>query len=225
VTSIPMIAAQRRKDHGTHFVAPISRKEGPLIGSLFVDNTDLFNLDMRVNKNVHQAHSSLQNSIVNWGNLLIATGGALKPIKCSYYLILFWSKSDGTWVYADNVGNNDFTIHVPLADGSLAEIEQLPITTAAKMLGSMTYPAGNNKAGLEQMQSQGQERVDRVTTLSHCNTWFMVDRQFWHRLGYGICNNTASWDELELCLKRVYWQLLPKGGIRQTAPAVLRQMD
>ncbi len=66
------------------------------------------------------------------------------------------------------------------------------------------------------MQSQGQEWVDRVTTLSCCKTWFMVDRQFWPRLGYGICNNTASWDKLELCLKQVYWQLLPKGGIWRT---------
>jgi hypothetical protein len=148
----------------------------------------------------------------------------LKPIKCSYHLILFWWKSDGTWVYADNAGNN-FTIGIPLADGSLAEIEQLPVTTAVKMPGSMTCPAGLNKAGLEQMQSQGQEWVDRVTTLSHRNTWCMVDRQFWPCLGYGICNNTASWNKLELCLKQVYWQLLPKGGIWQTAPAVLRQID
>jgi hypothetical protein len=94
-----------------------------------------------VNKNVHQAHSSPHDSIVNWGNLLIATGGALKPIKCSYYLILFGWKSDGTWVYADNVGNDDFTIGIPLADGSLAEIEQLPVTTAVKMLGLKPLPS------------------------------------------------------------------------------------
>jgi hypothetical protein len=75
------------------------------------------------------------------------------------------------------------------------------------------------------MQSQGQEWVDRVTTLSRHNIWFMVDRQFWPHLGYSICSNTASWDKLELCLKQVYWQLLPKCGIWQTAPAVLRQMD
>ncbi len=75
------------------------------------------------------------------------------------------------------------------------------------------------------MQCQGQEWVDIITTLSCQNTWFMVDRQFWPCLGYGICNNTASWDELELCLKQVYWQLLPKGGVRQSAPAALRQMD
>jgi hypothetical protein len=186
VMSIPMIAAQQRKDHGAHFIAPISSKEGHLIGGLFVDDTDLFHLDMQVNKNIHQAHSSLQDSIVNWGNLLIATGGALKPIKCSYYLSLFRWKSDGTWVYADNVGNDAFTIGIPLADGSLAQIEQLPVTIAVKTLGSMTCPAGLNKAGLEQMQSQGQEWVDRVTTLSCRNTWFMVGRQFWPRLGYGI---------------------------------------
>ncbi len=53
----------------------------------------------------------------------------------------------------------------------------------------------------------------------------MVDMQFWPRLGYGICKNTASWDKLELCLKRGYWQLLPKGGVRGSAPAAPRQMN
>jgi hypothetical protein len=40
-----------------------------------------------------QAFEGLQHSIINWGNLLIATGGALKPIKWSYSLISFrWKK-------------------------------------------------------------------------------------------------------------------------------------
>ncbi len=46
VTSIPMIAVQHNKGHGAHFKAPITNKEGQLIGGLFVDNTDLFHLDM-----------------------------------------------------------------------------------------------------------------------------------------------------------------------------------
>ncbi len=129
-----MIAAQRRKDHGAHFVAPISSKEGHLIGGLYVDDTDLFHLDMRVIENIHQAHTNLQGTIINWGKLLIATGGALKHIKCSHYFISFRWKPDGTWVYADNVGNDDFSIGVPLADGSLAGIEQLPVMIAVKTL-------------------------------------------------------------------------------------------
>ena len=112
---------------------------------------------MWVYENVHQAHANLQDGIINWGNLLITTGGALKPSKCSYYLILFWWKPNGAWIYADNVGNDDFSISVPLADRSLAEIEQLPVTTAVKMLESMTCLAGLTKTSLEQMQSQGQE--------------------------------------------------------------------
>jgi hypothetical protein len=53
----------------------------------------------------------------------------------------------------------------------------------------------------------------------------MVDRQFWLCLGYGICNNTASWEELDLCLQPVYWRLAPKDGVRQLAPTLLRHWD
>jgi hypothetical protein len=120
--------------------------------------------------------------------------------------------------------NKDLSFGVPLADGNLAEIEHPPVTSAVKTLGSMTCPAGLNKVAFERMQLQGQEWVDRITNLSHCNTWFMVDRQFWLRLGYGICNNTTSWEESDSCLQHVYWQLASKGGVRRSAPALLRQL-
>jgi hypothetical protein len=74
--------------------------------------------------------------------------------------------------------NKDLSIWVSLADGNLTEIKHLPVTSAGKTLGSMTCPAGLNKASIERMQLQGQEWVDEITTLSRRNTWFMVDRQF-----------------------------------------------
>jgi hypothetical protein len=202
--SIAMIAAQRRKDHGAHFIVPISSQQGYLIGGLFVDDTNLFHLKMHVNENVLQAHLKFQDGIISWGHLLIATGGTLKPPKCSYYLISFWWKPDGTWVYEVNTVNKDLSIGVPLADSSLAEIKHLPVTSTVKTLGSITCPAGLNKAAFERMQLQGQEWVDNFTTLSHRNTWFMVDWQFWPCLGYGICNNTASWEEFDSCLQQIY---------------------
>ncbi len=180
---------------------------------------------MHENENVIQAHLNLQDGIINWGKLLIATGGTLKPPKCSYYLILFKLKPNGTWLYEDNTVNKDFAVGVPLADDNLTEIKHLPVTSAVKTLGSMMCPAGLNKAAIERMQSQGQEWVDKITNLSKLNTWFMVDRQFWPRLGYGICDNTATWEELDSCLQRVYWHLAPKGGVRRLAPSILRQLD
>ncbi len=35
----------------------------------------------------------------------------------------------------------------------------------------------------------------------------------------------ASWEELDQCLRRVYWQLVPRGGVRGTAAVPLRQLD
>jgi hypothetical protein len=55
--------------------------------------------------------------------------------------------------------------------------------------------------------------------------WFMVDCQFWPRVGYGICNNTAPWKVLDGCLQRIYWQILGRGGVRRSAPTALRQLD
>jgi hypothetical protein len=77
------------------------------------------------------------------------------------------------------------------------------------------------------MQQQGQEWVDQVKSrkLSHCNVWFMVDQQFWPCMGYGICNILATWDDLDQCLRRIYWQLVSRGGVRGSASVSLHQLD
>jgi hypothetical protein len=103
VTSIPMIATFKRKGHGAHFLSPILEISDQLVGGFFVDDTDL----MHVVEMIVEAHSHLQESVINWVSLLIATGGALKPTKCSYYLISFRWKANGTWMYEN-------TFYVPI---------------------------------------------------------------------------------------------------------------
>jgi len=193
-TSIPMIQAHRRKGHGAHFIAPISGKSCYLVGGLFVDDTDLFHLNMAQTETVEETHGKLQDAVLNWGKLLLATGGALKPEKCSFYLLSFRWKPDGSWMYDLKHEDDNYTLSVPTPDGRLEEIEHLSGGTALKTLGSMTCPTGNNSAALERMRTQGQEWVDKVlaSTISRRNLWFMMDCQFWPRLGYGICNNTAG---------------------------------
>ena len=53
----------------------------------------------------------------------------------------------------------------------------------------------------------------------------MLDCQLWPRIGYGICNSSATWDTLSSCMMQVYYQIIPRGGIRGSAPAQLRQLD
>ncbi len=149
-----------------------------------MDDTDLFHLDMQRVESAVDTHECLQEAVIIWGKLLIATGGALKPEKCSCYLISFKWKADGTWLYDQNELNLDFTLGVPMADGSLEEAEHLTISKRIKTLGSMTFPPGSSTAAIERMKTQGQEWVDRVlaSSLSCRNVWFMVDCQFGPRL-------------------------------------------
>jgi len=117
---------------------------------------------MKVIKTKMQAYEGLQNSIVNWGKLLIATGGALKPSKCSYYLISFKWKKDGTWYYKKNESNEAWNMIVPLLNGEVEGIEHLSVNEAVKTLGSMTCPLGYNSAALSRMLTQCEECHNRL---------------------------------------------------------------
>ena len=73
---------------------------GHLAAILFVDDTDLItHIDMSWDETVTQAHQAMQNSIDNWGKLLIASGGAFKPEKYFSHLISFNWYADGRWKY------------------------------------------------------------------------------------------------------------------------------
>ena len=225
VETIPMLRAHKRKGHGAHLVAKISDKEGHVAGSLFVDDDDKVHLNMKVIETKQQAFEGLQESIINWGKLLIATGGALKPSKCSCYLISFKFEKDGTWRYEAN--ESEWEMVVPLANGEVEEIEHLAVTSAIKTLGSMTCPSGDNTAALERMVTQAEEWHNRLLSnwLSRRDVLFMVERQFWPRIGYGICNNTASWEALDKCLNITYGKICRKGGVRRSACKLYRTLD
>jgi hypothetical protein len=92
-----------------------------------VDDTDLLHINLEEDESVATVHESIQASVLNWGNLLIATGGALQPAKCFYLIISFeWTK--GEWSYRDNSIIGDFRVAVPLPGGASAAIGHTPVT-------------------------------------------------------------------------------------------------
>ena len=125
--SITIINYHKRKGHGGHFICPISRREVHLAAILFVDDTDLIHIDMNQDQYVHEAHAVMQESLVNWGRLLIAAGGSLKPIKCFYHMIFFVWSSYGRWKYESNEEDKELDIAVPMPDGSSVTIEHVAV--------------------------------------------------------------------------------------------------
>jgi hypothetical protein len=162
VTSITMINGQKRKGHGIHLICSITKKNLHLVGTLIVDDTDLEHLDMNKVETIAEVHAALQNSIHNWGRILIATGGALKPAKCFYHLISFTWKPDGMWQYSSNDKRSNMNILVPIEDGLLAAIKHLPVTTPTKTLGQMTCLTGSSNGAIAQMNKKAQGWIDQA---------------------------------------------------------------
>jgi hypothetical protein len=184
-------------------------------------------LTSQKNDIVLDVHEAMQTSILNWGRVLIVTGGTLKPSKYFYHLISFSWKPYGSWRYDKNEKKPELSIMVPLSDGSHAPTEHLAMTAPTKTLGSMTCPTGCSTRAITQMVEKAQGWIDRARSgkLHKCNLWFLLDKQFWPKVSFSISSITAPFDVLEECLMKTYFSMLSLSGVHQSVSRELCQMD
>ncbi len=90
---------------------------------------------MDADKSIVEVYAAIQRAIENWGRLLIATGGTLKPDKCFYHLIDFAWTQKGGWQYIAHHQDECAALFVPLPDGTMAPISHLAIDKAQKTHG------------------------------------------------------------------------------------------
>ena len=95
--SIVILRAHGAKGHGAQFIAPMSLVRRSLSAILYVNNMDLLHINMDAEESNVEVRAAIQRAIENWGRLLIATGGTLKPDKCFYHLIDFAWTQRGGW--------------------------------------------------------------------------------------------------------------------------------
>jgi hypothetical protein len=103
---------------------------------------------------------ALQDVVTNWGCLLIAMGGALKPAKHFYNLISFKLMAAGAWQYEPNHDNPAFQICVPLANSDMAPIGHLLVDSPSKTLESMMCLSGSSKGVFNQNRGKAQGWID-----------------------------------------------------------------
>ena len=199
VISICIVGAHGEKGHDVKFYFPITILEHHLLAIIYMDDTDILHIDLtKDEKKVEEVLQAMQSSINSWGNLRIATRGALQPKKCFYSIILYeWE--DGQWRYADNSVRGNFGMTVPLPGGKVATIDHTHANHAEKTLGAMTCPDGDSSASLQMMQEKAQQWVNAIKNghLHRRNVWFSLKVQFWPRIQYGLCSSTAMFHELE----------------------------
>jgi hypothetical protein len=226
VVSIAILHAHKKNGHGATFLCPITGSFSRLSAILFVDDTDVIHFRMDADESALEAHQHLQDSILSWGNLLIATGGSLKPAKCFYHLISFAWNQKGQWSYSKNEDEDCLGIVIPQPDDTVVPITHLGVNDASKTLGSMTCPSGDTRAALARIQDKAQEWIDKVKNagLSRRNMWFLLEHQFLPKVVFGCSTIAAPFDEISTALHRQYFQLLPFGGIRRSVRKEVRYL-
>jgi hypothetical protein len=130
-------------------------------------------------------------------------------------------------MYDSNENVPDLLIKVPLKDGTDAAIEHLPADTPTKTLGQMTCPTGGSEGAIAQMQQKAQGWLTKASAskLKKRNISFLLDKQFWPAVSFGISSVCAPFATLEDCLMKFYYDLLPISGIRQLVRRELRQLE
>jgi hypothetical protein len=163
VISIVILRAHGAKGHGAQFITPMSLVQCSLLAILYVNDTDLLHINMDAEELIDEVYTAIQSAIANWGKLLIATGGSLKPEKCFYHLTDFARTRKGGWQYIAHHEDKGAAMFVPLQDGTMAPISHLAANDAKKILGVVTCPSGNSAGGLCQMKERATKWFNSLT--------------------------------------------------------------
>eukprot|EP00956_Cyclotella_meneghiniana_P029293 scaffold70426_cov59-Cyclotella_meneghiniana.AAC.4 len=184
VVSITIIQAHKEEGHGATFLCPITKYRHDAAGILYVDDTDLIHLNLEEEESVTEAHRALQRSVMSWSDLLIASGGALKPEKCFFYLISFKWDRKGRVVYEDNHKCPEYSLSVKLPSGETEKITHLGPDSELVTLGVPSCPSGKTEPSMSLMKEKALSwaHLSRSSNLPPRDLHFGVNRKFWPKV-------------------------------------------
>jgi hypothetical protein len=164
-----------------HILCPITQYQHDACGiCLYVDGTDLIHLNLAEEETVEEAHAALQAAVDSWSYLLIATGGALKPEKCFYYIFRFTWDRKGKVSYSNNADDPRFEVTVKLPDGSNAPIAHLNVDKELITLGVASCPSGKSESVLKATKDKALKWANQCKNshFSPRDVHFSIERKF-----------------------------------------------
>ena len=192
VVSTPIFNAMRQRGYGLFLRSPASGSSFLFVGYAFVDDTDLVVDGLTSSATAAQVAHRLQASANFWEASLRASGGALSPAKCHWYLI------DHRWVNGQwrLVSPSDLpaTLRIRSPSGRVVPIERVAPTEARKTLGVWTAPNGSMAAEYKYLEGKIKhwtERI-RVRRLPHHLVWLSLQTGIFKTLTYPLAATTFT---------------------------------
>jgi hypothetical protein len=199
--------------HGSFLTSPITKEVAKFMRQIFVDDTDLLKF-LQGLYDIQELMDSAQQDLDKWTELLIATGGALNPDKCYWYLVQY-KCVNGIWEH-DHDGS--YKMSIPLPDGSRQEIKQINHNESKKMLGVWSNPTGDDEKHLrEAILGRAETWATRVKNshLSPRLTWKAYRYSLWPALRYGLATLATPLEQINNILHKHEYEILPRLGFNR----------
>ena len=206
---------------GSYLIDPITTESVYSMGAIYVDDADLYTSSEDLTNEVDLVVQT-QNNVDQWNDLLKASGGALKPEKCFWYM-LDYTCVDGVWYYIEH---NDFELTVTSPDRSASTIEQKSVRESMKTLGVYDSPIGGNKGHLDYLKAKASDWVNKMSNghLSSNVAWIAYRLQLWPGIRYGLGTLTNDIEEADKLFSEVEGRTLNILGVVRTATKGLRRL-
>jgi hypothetical protein len=219
--SAVMVNVYKQLGLGTDIHDPITDEIIHSMGAMFVDDLDLYTW-REVIQDPLDLILQAQKEMSQWSLLLNATGGALKPEKCFWYL-LDYTCNEGEWSYAVH---SDFNLFVNNPDRSKSSIKQEGVQTSKKTLGIYDSPAGGNQGHLEYIHGKLMTWITRMRNghLPSHMAWIAYKLQLWPGLCYGLGTMTNDLGVTETIFDKADYETMPILGVARTVKRELRML-
>jgi hypothetical protein len=204
--SFLMMSVYRRGNHVSTLVSPISGEAIKFMGEIYVDDTDL----LTILPDVFDSDAVLlaaQNNLNKCAELLIATGGALNPDKCYWYMVSYVC-CKGEWMYD---GTNLYELTIILPDGTCRATPHFRVMDSRKMLGVWSLPNRSDKKHLQEVViGKTTKWVGRLKN-SHLPlhlAWKAYCFQLWPGIQYGFLTLATPLQDVENILHKLEFKML-----------------
>ena len=217
--------AYKRLGHGMEAKSSLAGRIFLLAAIIYVDDTDLLHWAKFYGISDDEFVAQIQQATTDWGMLVQATGGAVKPSKSFWYL-MSWKFDRGRAVLKSKEEVSRHSISIPQSDGTTAVIPLEANHVTKKTLGVWSNPLNRPTVPLEKLKTKGLDWVDklRVRPLERKNTWLSLTVQQYPGLFYGLSSLYASPDELEQAMGSVYFNALPFLGFNRNINKAYRTL-
>ena len=220
--SCVLVTLLHHRGHTSSICSALAQEMTTLAGLLFVDDTDLIAFGTSCSTPPATVAAALQEAVLTWQAGLHATGGALKPEKCSWGILAYYFVGGTARLHTKSTLPGLLQAHTP--QGDLEEIDRKDPAEAIRVVGVMQALNGDMSAQVTTLEEKANQWAENIKNgwLNRRLAWHGLHSMIWPSLAYPLRASSISWAQGDKITRRLYRALLPELGLQRRFPILWR---